>query len=228
MPHLQFRIKQPYLSFEVNGTTERWHHNLKGICVRPHGDHSLTVKHEKKKYDGFGAKTIVQIKKRPPRSEDEYIKIDDRDRISVWFYDQTDEDAHLGDENPHFEASISLPPDAYQRVIDNDWSKQHLILSVRTMLSSRAVTYGHDPNGDEVEWTAGERSDADLESFSLEFCSATEVDDDEEETAKPASPLEQVLASVERATKAIGELRSSVIMAAWLLATVVVVTAFIK
>lgn len=228
MPHLSFRIKQPYLSFEVNGSAERWHYHLIGICARRRGDRRLTVKHENKKYDGFGAKTVVQIKKRPPRTEDQYIKIDDRDRISVWFYDQTDEYAHLGDEDPHFEASISLPPDAYQRVVDNDWSKQHLILSVSTMLSSRAVTYSHAPDGSEVEWTAGERSDADLESFSIEFCSATETDDDQEETEKPASPLEKVLASVERATKAIGELRSSVIMAAWLLAAVVVVAAFIK
>lgn len=115
---------------------------------------SFTVKQGDKSYTGFGAPVAVLIHKRPPRTEvlgipsEKPFNKDDahRDIIHVHFPES------MG-EQPSFEICISLPPDAYQRVIDVDLTRQRLQLSVQTGALENALQHVA-LEFDEIEWLA--------------------------------------------------------------------------
>lgn len=237
MAHLSFRLTNPNLIFEVTEKSDEWDFWISGKCERGLNSRSFTVKCGDNSYDGFGAEALVHIKKRPPRTEVPGISVlkpfdkndEYRDSISVHCPDSNDD-------QPFFEISVSLPPDAYQRVIDADWTKEVLTLSVETGLREQALIYGHDPDGREIEWLTDKQKYAFLEEVTVHFFSAAPQEVNLEEQALQSTedvettlaPVKQILALVGRVTESVGELRTSIIRAAWVLAVVLIVTAFIR
>lgn len=238
MAHLHFRLERPGLTFKVSQNTEEWILAVTGKCFRVSADESFVVKHGGKEYEGFGAAASIFIEKRPPITEMPRISIDKpwdpsdehRDTIFVRCPDSSNE-------KPFFEISVSLPLEAYQRVRDNDWTKQTIQLSVQSGLMDPFLRYGNDPDGRELNWLTDEQPYVFLEEVTVYFLAAdqgSKVDEEAEDEfgAEPVEKipthLEQMLASVGRATTSIESLRSSIIKAAWLLAAVVFFSAFIN
>lgn len=238
MPHLDFELKNPCLTFEGNKESDKWRFNTSGKCTHRQGfDQSFTITSGSKSYDGFGIEALVYIEKRPPRSEAQGIPTDKH-------FDPNDKCRDIihvtcpGSEidQPFFEVTASLPPDAYQRLIDTDWTKHTLILSVENEIMGQALVYGGDPDGREIEWHIDKENHVFLKEVRLHFLAHGEQKNHlDEKTSKQTEDAddaptsnEHVLAAAERITVTIAELRASVIKAAWVLAAVVLVTSFIK
>lgn len=237
MPHIRFCLKSPNLTFEATEQSDEWDFVLGGTCDQGWHSTSFTVKCGENSFDGLGADALIYIKKRPLRTEVPGISVlkpfdkDDkyRDIISVRCPDSKAE-------QPFFEVGVSLPPEAYQRVIDTDWTKEALTLSVETHLWEKIVIYGPDPDGREIEWLADKQKHVFLEKVSIHFLSAPRKKvalknrylDALKNVENTLTPVEPMFASVQRATQSIGELRATIIRATWVLAAVMVVTAFIR
>lgn len=233
MARLSFHLTSSNLIFEVTEKSDEWDCWLSGKCE----EENFTVKCGDNSYSGLGAEALVHIKKRPPRTEVPGISVlkpfdkNDEYRDSIFVHCPDSKDDQL-----LFEISASLPSDAYQRVIETDWTQKTLTLSVGTGLREQALIYGHDPDGREIEWLTDKQKYAFLEEVTVHFLSAAPREVSLEEQALQSTadaeitlaPVEQILASVGRATESIGELRTSIIRAAWVLAVVLIVTAFIR
>lgn len=237
MVQLSFRLKNPNHIFSATKKSDKWDFRIMGKCEQGWSSRSFTVKCGDNSYDGFGVEAFVHIKKRPPRSEVPGISIlkpfdendEYRDAILVYCPDSEDD-------QPFFEISVSLPPDAYQRVIETDWTRNTLTLLVETGLREQALVSGHDPDGSEIEWLTDKQKYVFLEEVTVHFLSAVtrevnleeQIPQNTEDTENTLTPVEQMLASVDHVIKSIGELRASIIRAAWVLGAVLVVTAFIR
>lgn len=229
MPILYFELKDPCLTFEGDEESDKWSLTVSGTCTNwVSSKKKFTVKSGTNSYDGFGAEAVIYIEKRPQRSEvqgiptNKPINPDDkyRDKIRVIC-------PSLPLEQPFFEVSVSLPHDAYQHFIDADWTKQTLILSVQNQLAGQALVCGEDT--DEIEWHADRENTVFLTEVGLHFLSrGTQRFRRIKGESKNTDLFEQVLASVERVTLTIGELRASIIRATWVLAAVLLITIFIK
>lgn len=183
MAQLIFRVSRSRLDFDADEESDNWDFRLDGQCEKGWNLERFTVKHGENTYTGFGAPAAVYIHKRPPRSEVRGIPSakpfdkDDahRDIIRVHFPESMDE-------QPSFEINISLPPDAYQRVIDVDWTRQRLQLFVGTGVQEEALINVPHEWG-EIEWLADKREFAYLNKVSVHFLPLSsklpdEADDD--------------------------------------------------
>lgn len=235
MPYLTFRLDSPRLSFSSNAESDEWSFHLIGEFERDPGRRSFTIVRGEKSYDGFGIHAIVHINMRlpeanlpatPTRSPSKHGE-ECRDTIFV----------HCFDDGPSsFDVNIHLPPDAYQRIIEADWTKEALTLTVRTDSQDDALVYGFDPDGSDVEWLTDKKPYAYLEEVSVSFSpTASQKVSLEDQTfqanaddERPGTPVQRILDSVERATASIGELRATIVKVAWVLVAVLVVTAFIR
>ena len=237
MPLLSFRLNNPNLMFEATEKSDEWNFVLSGKCEQGWNSTSFTVKCGENSYDGFGADALLYIKKRRPRTEVpgiSTIKPFDKDDEYRDIIQVSRPDSKV--EQPLFQISVALPLEAYQRVIDTDWTKEVLKLSVETHLWEKILVYGSDPDGREIEWLADKQTYVFLEKVTVHFLSAPQKKlalknkylNALKNVENTLMPIEQMLASVEQATRSIGELRVSIIRAAWLLAAVVVVTALIR
>lgn len=237
MPHLSFRLTNKNLIFTGAEQSDEWECWLNGQCERGWNSTSFIVRSGDNLYDGFGAEALVHVKKRPPRGEtleiptgkpfendDEYLDI-----IYVRCPDSKED-------KPFFEVNVSLPIDAYQRLIDADWRRETLMLSIETKFSEQVLIYSNHPSSRKIEWLADKQQYVFLEKVKVHFLSSAkrksneskEEAHDTEDTDATPSPLDQILTSVERATESVGDLRSTIIRAAWVLATVLLITAFTK
>ena len=102
-------------------------------------------------------------------------------------------------------------------------------------VSPEYAIYGPDPDGQEIEWLTDKMTYSFLQEVTVHFLSASpkklklkkkylKVLKNIESTLTP-SPM---LAPVERATQGIGDLRATIIRATWVIAALVIITAFIK
>lgn len=181
MAQLIFRLSKSSVHFDADKESDNWDFRLHGQCVRGWNEESFTVKRGDNSYTGFGAPVVVYIHKRPPRTEvlgipsDKPFDKDDahRDIIHVACPESTGE-------QPSFQINISLPPDAYQRVIDVDWEYQRLHLFIRTGILEDALIV--DPyKWREIEWLVDTREYAYLNIVSLRFASLSSQLPDVEE-----------------------------------------------
>lgn len=235
MAVLTFRLESPRLTFSANDKSDEWTFHLIGEFERDLSRRSFTIVRGDNSYDGFGVHAIVRISMRLPRIDLPGTPIrnpykhgeEGRDRIFV----------HCFDDGPSsFEVKIHLPPDAYQRVIEADWTREALTLTVFTDSQDDALVYGNDPDGSDVEWLTDKKAYAYLESaivsFSPTVSQKVSLEDQtfqaNADDEKPAPLVQQIIDSVERATASIGELRATIVIVAWVLVAVMVVTAFIR
>lgn len=235
MPYLTFRLDSPRLTFSANDKSDEWTFHLIGEFERNRSTECFTIVRGDNSYDGFGIQAIVHINMRlpeanlpatPTRSPSKHGE-ECRDTIFV----------HCFDDGPSsFEVKIHLPPDAYQRIIEADWTKEALTLTVHTDSQNDALVYGFHPDGSDVEWLTDKKPYAYLEEVSVSFSPTVsqkvsfevqtlQANEDDE---KPATQVQQIIDSVERATASVGELRATIVKVAWVLVAVMVITAFIR
>ena len=79
-------------------------------------------------------------------------------------------------EKVSFEIGISLPPDAYQRVIDADWESHVLMLAIELAVRKRAekpvFRDGNNFDTSEVEWFADNLEFLFLDDVAIQFLPA--------------------------------------------------------
>lgn len=242
MPYLRIRLNEPALDFRVSQSSEEWELWFGGKSVRDAEDErTFTVKSGENNYDAFGAAVGVYISKRPPRAELAKIPADkpwdsaDKHRDTIIVSCPESDDEALS-----FEISISLPADAYQRVMDADWAKHDLILLVELSITNGpegpVLQYGNHYDANEIEWLADKQKYLFLDDVIVHFLApptpiAASIENAEALADGEQAPVpleQQMLASIERATKSIRELRGTAITAAWLLAAVIILAAFIS
>lgn len=232
MPHLEFELNKPCLTFEGNKESDEWRFNIRGKCTSGRFDQRFAIMSGNKSYDGFGVEAVVYIKKRPPRSEVKGIPtdkpFDSNDKYRDMIY-VTCPDSEI--DQPFFQVTVSLPLDAYQRLIDSDWTNHTLVLSVENEIVGQALVYGDDPDGRDLEWRVDKANYVFLKEVRLHLLPHSEqqnaVKKSENHNDAP-TPMEHMLSAVERITLTIAELKVSVIKGAWVLAAVVLVSSFIK
>lgn len=240
MPALNFKLTSSRLSFSAEEKSDEWTLAFSGTCERYQHRQTFTIQGENGSWSGFGAEASVWIKQRRPRGEvagippeSPWVSNDDsRDVIHV-----TCPNEHL--DKPYFQISIWLPPDAYQRIANVDWTKQAVSLWVQTPLFGTGelpFVFGGDPDGHDQVWRIAVRPYEFLQTATISLTPTAsqkvsledqtfQADADDEE---PATQVQQILGSVERATASIGQLRATIVKVAWGLAAVLVLSAFIR
>ncbi len=180
---------------------------------------------------------FVHVQRRPPRSEAKGVPTDKpfdpndkyRDVIQVTF-------PKSEVEQPFFQIIISLPSAAYFRLIETDWTKNVLILSVESEAMGRALVYGGGPAVRDIEWRVDIEKHVFLKEVRLHFLSRGDQDNQaNEKTAQESAEcdegpplIEEMLAATERTRVAIAILRISVIKCTLVLAVVVLIASIIK
>lgn len=169
MAQLEFRLVSPRLRFDATEKTDEWSCCLTGECVSTHVHPKFTIVCGDNSFDGFRTEALlVWIKVRPPRTEvpgipdNKPFDKDDEHRDIIRVHCPNSK----GDE-PWFEITISLPSDAYQRVIDTDWTRQSISLFVETTIWGEAQSW-HD----DIKWLADKCAYAYLKKTSLFITSA--------------------------------------------------------
>lgn len=232
MPTLHFKIENPCHAFKSNYESDSSRFTCTGSC----GHEVFTIISSDRNYDGFGVAAHIRINKRAPRIEvigatalQARSPADkDRDVINVWLPDSEVE-------QPEFEISLSLPSDAFERLVTLDWNANEVILYVSNEARGQAITYGECPDGSDIKWDANIAKYVFLDSISLHFMPQKKINARFYEKSVAISgdihnviPLiERVLHSVERLSDTIRHCRRGVIRAAWGIAAVVIVMSFV-
>ena len=148
MPVLTFSLKNPNFMFKATEKSDEWDFVLGGKCEKGWYSSSFTIRNGENSYEGFGATALVHVKRRPPRVEVPGISV-----LKPWDPDDEYRDIIRVDcpasktGKPHFQLSVSLPLEAYQRVTDADWTKESLKLTVKTSLLEQSLIYAYSgPN----------------------------------------------------------------------------------
>lgn len=247
MPSLNINLTSSIVNFTGEEKTDEWRLVLCGKTERGDGYKSFEILGENHSWSGYGAEVRVFVEKRLPRTEAAGIPAempwvnheDPRDKILVFCPDD-----HL--DQPYFEISIWLPPDAFQRLVDVDWTCQEINLYVSTPLPIEttehkwALIYGFDPDGREIEWRTNIRNYEYLESVTIRFSPAQsqkvhfakftnqDEDDDDEGNEKigkgTPDPLVQIRDNVESVITSVGALRRSIIRIAWVLGSLLIIS----
>lgn len=236
MPHVTFQLKQRCHTFSSKVGSDDQTLGFSANVSPPFYQHTFLIIDGEKIYDGFKASVSISFTRRPPRSEVPGIPAQNPyDANDVWrdsFLVSCPED---GDGSPWFSLSVSLPPDAYQRLLDCDMSEQKVELLVETLLMGGPLIYGNDPDGREVEWHVEKGTYTFPVGTSLRLFSKRRKKTRSGAESKVSAPddakidpNESVIASAERVRLAVEALRKAVIRSVSVAIVVLILVAIIK
>jgi hypothetical protein len=233
MPHLDFELKALALTFVGQRDSDEWQVSLDGVCKRRFGNSRFILRSGGKSCNGFEGVALVHIRERLSRTELLGALVnpslddigEESDSIHVTF-------PEVETERPSFDISISLPPDAYRRVIDMDWSTSYLMLSVENGSFGEALFYGGDPDGSLVEWDLDRASHVFIKGIRLRFLPRNELraksgvdeSEDDQKNSELSAIFAPMVGAIERLTVAFDKLRGSIFWAVMLVVVIAVVS----
>lgn len=170
MSSITFELSNPCFQYNSSIDEDSIHINVSGKCLKPWHKKYFTVFKGESKWDAFGSHASINLIQRVARTEKLGVSTEapinsadgHRDVVSVAVYAN----------EVSFSISLALPPDAYRRLKDTNWSIEKVELTISNGLfghSSEAFTSGPDPDGHEIEWHIDRQEYQFIEDFYIRF-----------------------------------------------------------
>lgn len=165
MPILKFQLRNRRLILDASPSKEEWELVFNAISQPAKDRQTFNIFIQGKKFDAYSVAGAVYIRPRATQSGQASPNPD----LSIGSVAVAHSPEDRGNTPPYFVVELLLSAESFRRLQDAEMRGSVVELWVTTAKNEKALTYGDDPDGGQLEWWLDRSEISGVESISVRF-----------------------------------------------------------